>query len=197
MLVLTAEQKAGLGVALNEATLLGIEVDPRSETAVVSLAPLTLLPEGPAPPDYRVSFVLREVGRVTASLRMGRWDDPLAEVVPLEIQDLARTVSSFGALPIYGWEFIDVHQAELERLGNRISLDWRSVKGESGHSLMVFQEGSKRHLDVIIWFDSFVIRDNTGQPVDLATFIAGGERWWKALQNGDPRTQGPGIFPLK
>ncbi|MGH2848543.1 MAG: hypothetical protein ACRDL0_21490, partial [Thermoleophilaceae bacterium] len=74
---LTEEQKNGIGVALNEASLVGIEVDQERRWAGVTLAVLTLPPEGgPEPQDPRVKLILSPVGRLAASLRLGHWDDP-------------------------------------------------------------------------------------------------------------------------
>jgi hypothetical protein len=100
---LTTEDVAGLGVALNEARWLGAEVDEDRRLAVVTLATLSLPPEGPAPEDPRVQVLLSSVGRV-----VGVHTSPTGEVLPLELRDLLAVVESFGGRPIYGWEFIDV-----------------------------------------------------------------------------------------
>jgi len=195
--VLTEEQKIGLGIALNEASLLGVSVDPESESAVVTFAPLSLPAEGPAQEGYEVRFLLKAVGRVVASLRMGRWNDPAARVASINLGELQSTVQSFEGLPIYGWEFFDTADFGIESLGGRISLDWSGETGDTSHSLMLFQEGPDRHLDLFLWFDSFEIRGQNGDPIPIDAFIEGGKRWWDGLRCGDPRTKGQGIFPLK
>src|SRR6266511_308354 len=72
---LSSEDRAALGVALNEAALLGVEVDRGTRHAAATLAVLSLPMEGPEPEDRRVQLVLESVGRFAASLRLGRWDD--------------------------------------------------------------------------------------------------------------------------
>jgi len=61
---LTDENKAGLGVARNEANLLGIELDVDRQVVAVTFAVLTLPEPGPAPEDRRIQFLLSPTGRV-------------------------------------------------------------------------------------------------------------------------------------
>ena len=99
---LTAETLAGLNRALDEALLLGVEVESEERVAGVTLAVLTLPDDGPVPDDRRVLLVLGGVGRVAASLRRGRWDDETADVVPFEIGDLFEVVKDHLGCSIYG-----------------------------------------------------------------------------------------------
>jgi hypothetical protein len=195
---LTDDLKAGLGVAFNEATLLGVEVQPLRRLAGVTLGLLTLPPgEGPAPEDPRVQLRLSPVGRVAVSLRLGRWDDPAAQVVPVTLADLLPTVRSFGGLPIYGWEFLDVYPGGSPPWADRLSLDWRQGDDGLSHTLSLFQEGPDRHLDLCIWFDALRIYDPVGRELGLDEVVAGGRRWWDAFHAGDPRTAGHGMYPLR
>jgi hypothetical protein len=190
--------KHPLEVALNEADLLGVEVDPARRIAAATFRALTLPVDGPPPPDSRVQILFRPVGRVVASLRNGRWDDMAAEVVPFEVTDLLSVVQRFGGQPIYGWEFFDVHDKELARWGKRLSLDWRSGSDGLARSITVFQESAQhavQHLDLCIWFDDLEIRRPDGSVLSLEDFAAGGKRWWDAMYGGDERTQGAGIVP--
>jgi hypothetical protein len=195
--MLTDAHKDALGIALNEATLLGVEVDPAACEAGVTVSVLSL-PEGGGSPsaDARVQFVLTGVGRVAASYLSGPSHDPNSQAILLRLGDLLPTVQSFGGLPVYGWAFFDKAEAELQGWGNRISLDWSGSCGGTTHSLLLFQEGYNRHLDVLIWFEALEIRDPEGQLVGIEEFVAGGKRWWNAFRNGDPRTQNSGMYPL-
>ena len=195
---LTEEQREALGVAVNEATLLGCEVNADQCVAAVTLEVLTLPEKGDPPADPRVQILFLPVGRVAASLRMGGWDDATAEIQPFRIEELLATVQSFGGLPIYGWQFFDRHDEEMKMWGNRLSLDWRSSRDEGRrHSISLFQEGDNRHLDLCLWFDRLEIRTPDGSQVNFEEFCAGGKRWWDAMYSGDPRTKGPGILPLE
>jgi len=191
-----ANQEA-IGLAMNEATLLGVEVDTESRMAGVTLDVLTLPERGDPPSDRRVQFVLSPVGRVAASLRLGRWNDAGAPVEHFEIGALLGIVESFKT-SIYGWEFFDQHEKEMAGWGARLSVNWRSGSDGLSHSLFLFQEGGpQRHLDLCIWFDELVLRDPRGREIAQDEFIAGGRRWWTAFRAGDPRTHGEGLIPLK
>jgi hypothetical protein len=193
---LTEEQKQGLGVALNEATLLGLEVDPQRRVAGATFSVFTLPEEGPAPEDTRVQMLFEPVGRLAASLRLGHWDDSSAEVVTFSIEELLAQVQSFGGLPVYGWEFFDVHEKDFPKWNDRLSIDCRSGEDGQEHTISLFQEGDERHLDICLWFDDFRIRNASGNEITLVEFIAGGTRWWNAFYAKDPRTQGKGMYSI-
>lgn len=187
-----------LGVALNEADLLGFEVSSERQVAAATFRVLTLSTDGLPPADARVQLLFRPVGRVVASLRNGYWNDETAEVVPFALPDLLGVVQSFKGRPIYGWEFFDIGDKELERWGNRLSFDWRSGSDGLSHSIAVFQSsgaGPARHLDLCVWFDTLEVRRPDGTEILIEEFVAGGRRWWDAMFAGDKQTEGHGIFP--
>lgn len=188
--------KSGLGVALNEASLLGVDVSRSRRMAAVTLSVLSLPPDDvPPTDDTRVSIVLENVGRVAASLRNAHWSDPSAQPVPFTLDDLLAVSQSFGQLPIYGWEFID-RTDDFNSWSHRLSLDERLGDGGMAHSLTLFQEGGDRHLDLIIWFDTLHVFDPQRRPIDIQQFIADGVRWWTRFNQGDLRTNGRGpILP--
>lgn len=210
---LDADRCAELGVAINEASLLGVEVDAEQRAAGVTLSVLTLPPSGPAPADPRVQFVFQPVGRVIASLRNGAWNEADAEIVPFEIDEMPRVVRSFGAQPVYGWDFFDVggddesgdesgggeNGVALRRDAwmQQLSLDWGDQNDGMAHHLTLFQEGDGQHLDLRLYFDRFVICDPYGNQLDFGEFCRGGKRWWEALHAGDPRAQGQGIETIR
>jgi hypothetical protein len=184
-----------LGVALNEASLAGLEYSAKDNVAAATFVCLTLPADGPEPADSRRQFIFHRVGRIAASLRLGRWDDVDAAVEPFQVSDLLPVVQSFGCQPIYGWEFFNVHKKELSQWGKSLSLDLRPDNGSMKNSISLFQEAAKcdKHLDLCLWFESFAIRDANGNDIALDDFIAGGVRWWEAMHAGDKRTEGHGI----
>jgi hypothetical protein len=188
--VLSDDDKAGLGVAFNEARWLSVAVDVARRSAVVTLAPLTLPPSGPPPDDRRILIVLEPVGRVRV-----RRVSAGGEVLPVPLAELSAVVESFGGLPIYGWEFIDTEIPPLTPA--ELSAD--AVLGSDGHThtLHVFQDAVHLGLDLWLWFDVLECRTLGGEVLPLADVIAGGKRWWDGLFSGDPRTAGTGIVPLK
>jgi hypothetical protein len=195
---LTPERVELLNVALNEATLLGAEVETELHAAAITLSMLSLPVDGPPPEDPRVQLLLRPVGRVCASLRHGRWDDANAPVEPFRIDELLAVLGRVGGHAVYGWEFFDVpEEKDFARWKDRLSLDWEAP-GDSGrsHTLVLFQEADKAHLDLCFWFDHLVIYTASYEETPLDDFAAAGKRWWDALYADDPRTAGAGIVPL-
>lgn len=187
---------AALGVALNEADLLGVEYDAEQNLVKVTLSVLTLPDErSPEPADPRRQLILTNVGRVVAALRESRWDDLSAESVLFGIDDLREMVQSFGGLPLYGWQFVNNDDSTLAYWMPRSSLVLEPAGGSMANRISLFQEDGRRHLDLWIWFDDLLVRDPDGSPIALPVFIADGKQWWDALYAGDPRTQGHGIIP--
>lgn len=190
----------GLDIALNEARLLGVEVDVPAREVGVTLQVLTLPEVGPVPNDSRILLVLSPVERIMASLRHGLWNDETASVELFPIDSLFDVVHSFHGCPIYGWEFFDAGAKEFNSWAGRLSLDWQSGTNGLSHTLDLFQEGDdegqQRHLDLRIWFDGMTIYTPAKDIVSVSDFIAGGRRWWRAMRQGDARTTSSGIVSL-
>lgn len=138
-----------------------------------------------------MQFRFHNIGRVAACLTQSD-----LSVTPFPMENLLTVVQSFGGDCIYGWEFIDIPGCEnLDWLQN-LSLDWRSEKGETAHSISLFQGMTHPSLSLCIWFGALEIFDPTGKRIPLEDFIAGGKRWWDAFYAKDVRTEGVGMFPL-
>lgn len=188
----------GICVALNEASLLGVEYDPERHLVATTCSVLTLANDvDPAPCDPRRQIVLTDVGRIAAALRDGAWNDYEAPTIPFQVSELLAVVQSFGAQPLYGWEFVNTDDPNFANWQDRLSLDVRPPGGSMENRLSLFQEGAAkpRHLDLWIWFSEMHVRDAQGGVIPMEDFIAGGQRWWNALFAKDPRTRGHGIFP--
>jgi hypothetical protein len=200
MTELTSELLAGLDLALNEATVIGVELDVTTRRFAATLGVLSL-PEddGPPRPDPRISLVLEQVGRLAVSWRHARWDDALAEAVPMALEELPSVVAGFGQLPIYGWKFFDAGEEAFSRGSSQLSLNIE-LGPERTHTFDLFQDTSEDFIELRVWFDSLVIRRLIGHQlavVSVDEVADGGKRWWDALYAGDPRTAESGIMPLK
>ena len=189
---------AGIGLALNEASLLGAEYDHATNRFSATFSVLTLPDDdSPPPTDPRRQLLFNDVGRILASLRNAHWDEFSAEPVLFEISELRSVVESFGGQPVYGGEFINAKDRALKRWEKKPSLDVRPARGSFDNRLMLFQEaGVTRHLDLWVWFSGVEVFDSSGEPIALSEFIEGAGRWWDALHERDPRTDGHGIQPL-
>ena len=195
---ISAEDCDAIGVALNEAILHGVEVDPERRVVGVTLEIRALPAEGSPPADARVQVLLRPVGRIAAALLRGASDSPDAKVVPFAIEELPERVDSVPGGGIYGWKFVDVHEEQLRWWGSKLSLDWRSGEDGLSHSLYLFKDlDANSELDLLIWFDSFRIFTPDFREIEFADFLAGGRRWWEAFRANDPRTAGHGLVPLR
>jgi hypothetical protein len=188
---------AGLNTALSEATCLGLEVDEAGRRLSLELEALTLPQEGPAAEGNRVLLTFTGVSRVAASMRVQRWDDLAATVLPLQLDGLDEGIRSFGGGRLHGWEFIDVDDSGWALWSELLSFDTKIGDEIAAHVLEFSQEEGidPRELDVRVWFDNMTIHDKSGREIPLPEFIAGGERWWKAHDEGDPQTMRPGIVP--
>ena len=194
---LSDDQRHDLDVALNEATLLGAEVDGERRAAALTFSVLCCRPttgRRRTTPGCSSSWP-RWAARGVA--RNGRWDDAGAAVEAFGLDRLLEVVMSFKGMPIYGWEFVDRPETDkFATWSDRLSLDWRSGPDGMSHTLDVFQEGYDRHLDLRIWFDELRVFTPEHEEIALDDFAAGGVRWWDGLYANDPRTAGHGIAPL-
>ncbi len=188
-----SETTAELGVALNEALLLGAEYDAGLNLVATTFAVLTLPDDAsPEPTDRRRQIIFSNVGRIVARLFEARWK---AAPIPFAINDLLAVVQSFGAQPVYGWQFINPEAPGFECWRHRPSLLLEPRGGSLENRIALSQDGGDRHLDLWIFFENLLIRDPLGAAISIAEFTAGGRRWWDALHAGDSRTQGHGIVP--
>lgn len=187
----------GINVALNEATLLGVEFHRDKEIATVSFAPVAIDENGQVPADNRVQFVFKPVGKFIASYRLGHWDDKTAPTVKFEPEQILEKVEEFGHCSIYGWEFMDCKKESDCSWLDKLSFNFNSVDNHGReHSIELFQEGGDKHIDIKIWFDEFEIYSPTYEKIDIQTFIDNGKRGWNAIYYGNASDKF-GIYPLK
>jgi hypothetical protein len=195
-----AELPDNIGVALNEASWWGVNVDGDGRRIGLGFDVLTL-PEGPGGSGRgRVTLLLVDVRRFAVSHRFARWDDDNVSAEPCTEEEFPTVLRWFGGAPVYGWEFFDTPDVEWQRWADRLSLDVRWIDGPGSHTIELFQEGRRddqdRHLDFRAWFDRLEIYDTDLQRIPLDEFVAGGKRWWDGLYAGDQRTATAGIYPL-
>jgi len=187
----------GTNLALNEATLLGVEFHRDKEIVVASLKPVAIDQNGHVPTDNRVQFVFKPVGKFIASYRLGHWNDKTAPLIKFEPEEILEKVEQFGHCPIYGWEFIDCKEESDCSWLDKLSFDFNSLNNHGReHSIELFQEGGDKHIDIKIWFDEFEIYNPKYEKVELQTFIDNGKRGWDAVYNGNA-SDTFGIYPLK
>lgn len=193
---ITAEQKSGLSVALNEATLLGLELNTDERRVGATFDVLALPEHGPKAEDRRVLFVFWPIGHMAVSFVADSSDDADSEILPVEPSRVMAVVQSLGGQPIYGWEFFD-QDRDFATWEDRLSLDYRAGDDGLSESITLFQEGHDQFLILRIWFDELQIQNPDGTVADLDEFVAAGQRWWEGMHAGDPRALTDGIVPMK
>lgn len=187
----------GINVALNEATLLGIEFHRDKEIVAVTFAPVAIDENGQIPADNRVQFVFKPIGKFIASYRLGHWDDKTAPTIKFEPEQILEKVEEFGHCSIYGWEFIDCKKESDYSWLDKLSFDFNSENNHGRqHSIELFQEGGDKHIDIKIWFDEFEIFTPNYDKVEFQAFIDNGKRGWDGIYNGNASDKF-GIYPLK
>jgi len=187
----------GINVALNEATLLGVEFHRDKEIVAVSFSPVAIDENGQVPSDNRIQFIFKPVGKFIASYRLGHWDDKAAPTIMFEPEQILEKVEEFGHCSIYGWEFIDCKKESDYSWLDKLSFDFNSPNTEGRqHSIELFQEGCGKHIDIKIWFDEFEIYTSTYDKIEFQTFIDNGKRGWDGIYNGNA-SDSFGIYPVK
>ncbi|WP_028475984.1 hypothetical protein [Nocardia sp. CNY236] len=188
---------ARLDIAFSEAACLGLAVDTAAGRLQLDLDVLNLPENGNPSDDCPVHVTFIGVSRIAASLRAQHWDDVEPRVLPLRLESLGEAVGSFGGARLHGWEFIDLDDSGWTLWSELLSFDIDLDDRASAHVLEFSQQEGidPRELDVRVWFDDIAVHDVRGQQISLADFAAGGARWWRAHDTGDPRATRPGIAP--
>src|SRR5690606_10258259 len=184
---ITTDIKDGLNLALNEASIIGLDFDEGQQTVYVTFYPIAIQQDGTIPNDNRFLFAFKNVGRLASSLTL----DKDTTAIKFDPDQLADKMSEYKNEQLYGWEIIDN--------GDVIFKDWKDNKSfdliinsdfDKQHTIDLFQEDkySKKTIDVRIWFDSIEIFDSNLKPFDIQTFIDNGKRGWDKLYESGWKT---------
>ena len=184
---LTPEEVNGLNLAVNEASMLRVTTNRTARIVEVELElvrpPLSGEAQAISMGGRRFTLILRSVGRIAFSYRLGKWDDRSAQTKELADEStITNIVASFGQMPIYGAKFFDVPEKDdFAQWSDRLSLDVRWGEDGLKHTVDLFQEASdpSRHLDMRIWFDKLEIHESGGERWDIDRFATLGEELWK------------------
>lgn len=190
------ELRHRIGLALNEATLLGVEYNKEKNLVACSFALIAMDKDGNVPEDNRLLFIFKPVGRFAASLQNGHWDNKNAEVEKFEPENILEIIQSFKGRSIYGWDFINCGDKDFDTWKDRLSFDYTTGDNIGlTNTIDLFQEGFNRYIDLRIWFDDFEIFTPTYEPVDLEEFLENGKRGWAAVYANNDKMSNFGIIP--
>ena len=189
--------KDRIGIALNEAVLLGVEFDEEKNTVACSFSLISMDKNGNTPIDNRLLFIFNPIGKFVASYRKGYWDDQNAEVIKFEPEKILEIVQSFQGLSIYGWDFINCGDKDFDTWKNRLSFNYSTNVGNGmTNTIDLFQEGFEKHIDIRIWFDDFKILTSEYKPFKIEDFLDNGERGWNAITSNNTKMKKFGVIPL-
>lgn len=190
------DNRERLEVALTEADVVGIRHSPTDTEAVDVLLHVLALPEsGAVKDDPRRILRLDGVDEVKVLLRRVTRD---GSGPPLSLADLDAVEQFFESLvtgeSLYGWRYFDDPSLTAdwpETPSLRVAFDARPAP----HQFYWFNECGRHEqgelrsycIEGTIGFHDLRILDAGEQPQDLDEFIADGARWWRGLQDYDPR----------
>jgi hypothetical protein len=181
-----------LDVALNEAEVLGLRLEPSRRWCDLLVHVLALPETGPIDPDARRILRLTSPTRVRVLLRTDMGRSNYGPAIPFEslgaVEDFFASLSWSGAM--YGWKFFD------DPTLTRDWLDQPSLTIDVGtdtptHSLYWFNECGRDRTaycveGTVMFVDLEVLRADTTR-MSLEEFVADGCRHWQALDDHDER----------
>ncbi|MBO0804448.1 MAG: hypothetical protein J2P25_15405 [Nocardiopsaceae bacterium] len=191
------ETRGDVEVALNEADVLGIRLDPSGAWCDLLLHVLALPEAGPLDPDARRILRLTLPAQLRVLLRADQAGTAGHEqVIPLA--DLDAVEEFFASLSwswsMYGWKFFD-DPSLTHDWPTQPSLTVAVRPGAGSHSLYWFNECGRKEGDTnaayciegTVTFEDLEILRADATPQPLSEFIAGGRRYWQALHSRDAR----------
>jgi len=190
----------GIETALNEADVLGIQLDPAGASCDVLVHVLALPESGPLDRDARRVLRLARPGQVSILLRADRAGEAgYGPVIPLSgldaVEDFFASLSWSGAM--YGWKFLDDRSLTRDWPA-RPSLSVQVRPGTASHSLYWFNECGRAEGDTsvsyliegTVTFEDLEVMRADAVPERLDEFIADGQRQWQAFFGHDERLSG-------
>ncbi len=191
------QTRTAVEVALNEADVLGVRLEPSGAWCDLLLHLLALPQTGPLDPDARRILRLTAPAQVRVLLRKDRTaSSGYGPVIPLPgldaVEDFFASLSWSGSL--YGWKFLDdpslTHDWPAQP---SLTIDIRP--GAGSHLLYWFNECGRteggRHaaycLEGTVTFEDLAVLHADASPQPLDQFISDGRRYWQALHRLDER----------
>jgi hypothetical protein len=191
------DSRTAVGVALNEADVLGIQLEPSGAWCDLLVHVLALPETGPLDPDARRVLRLVSPAQVRVLLQQDRFQRAgYGPVIPLtgldQVEAFFASLAWSGSM--YGWEFLDAPSLTRDWPAQpSLSIEIRPQAGS--HSLYWFNECGRAEGDAraayciegTVTFEDLEVRraDAALQPLD--EFISDGDRYWQGLHNRDQR----------
>ncbi len=190
------ELRNRIGIALNEAILLGVEFNREKNTVGCSFSLVAMDQDENVPEDNRLLFIFKPVGRFVASYRKKNLEDEKSIIEKFEPESILEVIKKFKGLPIYGWDFINRGDEDYNTWKELLSFDYSTIN-VSGmtNTIDLFQDGLNEYIDIRVWFDDFEIFTPKYEPVRLEQFLENGKRGWDAIYANNHKMNNYGIIP--
>lgn len=190
------DNRERLEVALTESDVVGVRLPAIEGGAVDVLLHVLALPEsGPVANDPRRMLRFCGVDDVRVLLRRVTRD---GDGPPIELADLDAVEGFFESLvtgeSLYGWRYFD-EPSLTEDWPEQPSLRLTFDASPAPHQFYWFNECGRHEqgelrsycIEGTIGFRDLEVLDAAGRRQNLDEFIADGARWWRGLQDSDPR----------
>jgi hypothetical protein len=194
-MTITEEIKSGLNVALNHATLNYVEFHEGENSVKAVLDCLAVELNGEFPLDTRIILDFVQIGRISASYRLGKWNDETAIIKKItNEQELTKALKELSPDSMYRIEF-------FEKWSNQISFDYTTEKNLDGfNTIDLFAEQfitPVTTVDIGIWFKALKAYTIDNRELSIEEFIARGRRGWDRLSLGGLSTKGHRIWGIE
>lgn len=190
------DNRERLEVAPTESDVVGVRLPAIEGGAVDVLLHVLALPEsGPVANDPRRMLRFCGVDDVSVLLRRVTRD---GDGPPIELADLDAVEEFFESLvtgeSLYGWRYFD-EPSLTEDWPEQPSLRLTFDASPAPHHFYWFNECGRHEqgelrsycIEGTIGFRGLEVLDAAGRRQNLDEFIADGARWWRGLQDSDPR----------
>lgn len=190
-----------INLAFNESRIVDCVIDNTENTIITEFETLSLLENGLSPKEPTVKIYFEGVSQLSINLKLGKWNDKNASIKKLNIEEVSEDVRNFNGQEMYGWEFVNAPNSEIEfnNWKNNASLNISFSESKAVNTIDIFSEHfskSSKTLDIRIYFEKFSIKSKSGELIELKEFVERGYRAWDAVYNGNQQmqTQNGGIL---
>lgn len=167
--------KNGLDIVLNEAAILGLDLN---EDENYLSCKLELLQEnGSEIPNY-VTLKLENLKRYISAYKTDIQNSK--KIIQFHPNQIAEYLQNFIHKDIYGWEFFNVENSNFNF--DKLSFEYITDTNYTNfNSLELFQEGFNDDLEIKIWFERVRFFDEKNNELNIEQLIAQQNKIWETI----------------
>jgi hypothetical protein len=183
-----------INLAFNESRIVDCAINNTENKVVTEFETLSLLENGLRPKDPTVKILFEGVSQVSINLKLGEWNDENAPIKKLQIEEVSKEVRNFDGQEMYGWEFVNTPNSEIEfnKWKDNASLHINISEINAVNTIDLFSEHfskDSKTIDIRICFEKFSVKSKSGELIELKEFVKRGHRAWDAVYNGNQQIQ--------